>query len=273
MVGAIVAVLITPYGFAVIAYYHHTVLNSTLASFDTEWQPVTVQTFAAVSFFVAAAVVIWSFGRHPGQLRLWDRLALLVLAAGTIIAVRNLPWFAMATAMLLPLSIDRAVRAREPAPGRPTLNLAMVGTVAVLLVLELGRTIAAGPGALGTDDPATGLAATTVAAARLHARVFADERYADWLLWMDPSLGGRVAYDARLELLTRGQLARIVALKKGVGPDYAAAASGDRLLMLDDTSAPEGIAEFEREPGATVLYRGSGLVVIERTLAAAGGRG
>ena len=54
-----------------------------------------------------------------------------------------------------------------------------------------------------------------------NVKIFADVRYADWLIWKDPQLfSGRVAYDTSLELLTPKQLAQIsdpVAGPKGRG--------------------------------------------------------
>ena len=44
------------------------------------------------------------------------------------------------------------------------------------------------------------------AAAGAHGRVFANESYADWLVFEHPQLAGRIAYDSRFELLTSRQL-------------------------------------------------------------------
>src|SRR5207244_11967687 len=43
-------------------------------------------------------------------------------------------------------------------------------------------------------------------------RVYAADRFADWLLWHEPALEGRVAYDSRLELLTGQQLLSLATL-------------------------------------------------------------
>ena len=50
------------------------------------------------------------------------------------------------------------------------------------------------------------------------ATVFADERYADWLLWEYPQLVGRVAYDIRFELFTLDQLNDLRAYRRVTGP-------------------------------------------------------
>jgi len=38
------------------------------------------------------------------------------------------------------------------------------------------------------------------------ARVYADVHFSDWLLWHEPALAGRIAFDIRFELLTQRQL-------------------------------------------------------------------
>jgi hypothetical protein len=49
-----------------------------------------------------------------------------------------------------------------------------------------------------------------------HARVLADVRFADWLIWEDPHLfSGRVAYDTSFELLTERQLEAVGDLAAG----------------------------------------------------------
>jgi hypothetical protein len=53
-------------------------------------------------------------------------------------------------------------------------------------------------------------------AARPETRVYASERLADWLLWKRPVLRRRVAFDARVELLGRGEVDRIVDFESGL---------------------------------------------------------
>jgi hypothetical protein len=45
--------------------------------------------------------------------------------------------------------------------------------------------------------------------------VFANGAYADWLLFRVPALRGRLAYDARFEILPRGRLAEAAAVSIG----------------------------------------------------------
>ena len=56
-------------------------------------------------------------------------------------------------------------------------------------------------------------AAAVAAAAGPHGIVLADDEHADWLLWTEPSLAGRVAYDVRFELFNGPELQQIVSLR------------------------------------------------------------
>jgi hypothetical protein len=61
--------------------------------------------------------------------------------------------------------------------------------------------------------PAGAAAAATSAAGSSDRPVFASERVADWLLATDPTLRGRVAFDARIELLPPALFEKLVLLK------------------------------------------------------------
>jgi hypothetical protein len=100
-------------------------------------------------------------------------------------------------------------------------------------------------------------------------RVFADQKSADWLLWRDPNLAGRVAFDVRFELLSSAVLRRLQRLYLAAGPDWKRAARGYRLLVLNEKDDPISSEEFLREAGRTVLYNDGTLVVIRRSASAA----
>jgi hypothetical protein len=87
----------------------------------------------------------------------------------------------------------------------------------------------------------------------------------DWLLWRDPELDGRIADDARFELLTAAQLTGLQAVFEQIGTDWKRAARGYRLLVLLRSQEPGAIAAFRHEPGARVLLDRGGRVVILRS--------
>jgi hypothetical protein len=96
-------------------------------------------------------------------------------------------------------------------------------------------------------------------------RVYSDEAFSDWLLWRLPYLRGRVAYDARFEILTAHQLDQVVRLKSVSGLNWKRAARGYRLIVLDRARERDAVGAFEREPGRRVLYDRHGIVVILRS--------
>jgi hypothetical protein len=270
LVGSPVCLLITPYGLSMASYYRATLLNSAFRKFTTEWQPVTAVPVVAGVFFVLAAITVWSFGRYPRQTTLWERCALIAVAVAAIIAIRNVEWFGLTALMLLPLSIDAAVRS-NPQRGRSrrTLNLALAGTAVVVLALVLGATLLRPASSFERPYPDAAAAAVNEVAADRSVRVYADEKFADWLLWEAPALHGRVAYDARFELLSTEQLGWIATLKLIGAPDWKRAARGYRLVVLDQATTTKAITAFEREPGRRIVYAHAGVVVILRSAAEA----
>jgi hypothetical protein len=269
--AAPLCLLATPYGTDIVSYYRATLIDGNLSRFVTEWQPVTTLPVVAVPFFLLAAIVVWSFGRHVGRTTLFERCALLVLGAGAIIALRNVVWFSLAALIVLPVSIDLAVRSKQGAPSqggaRTPLNLALVTAAAVFLVVELGQATARSPSSLEPLYPSGALAQVRHNVdAGTSSRVYADERYADWLLWRLPQLRGRVAYDAAFELLSSAQLEAIEDLKAQAGDDANRAARGYRLLVLE-SSAGAVVRAFLRQPGTRRLFEGDGAMVLLRPVA------
>jgi hypothetical protein len=69
------------------------------------------------------------------------------------------------------------------------------------VVVLIGAAVAANPASWFTSGFPPAAADATTAAAGPHGTVLAMSGYADWLLWSKPGLRGRVAFDARFELL------------------------------------------------------------------------
>ena len=78
--------------------------------------------------------------------------------------------------------------------------------------------------------------------------VYPSDKHGDWLLWKEPSLRGRVAYDVRFELLTSAQLTSRRPLQ------VARTRAGSRLqraipiLVFDPTDGKARIRTLRREP-------------------------
>jgi hypothetical protein len=86
--------------------------------------------------------------------------------------------------------------------------------------------------------------------------------YADWLLWSQPQLRGRVAFDARFELLTSRQVASIGAFQSRVG-DWRRAVRGYRVVVLDRRDDGK-LQKALVESGAMKMVQTNGDVVVLR---------
>jgi hypothetical protein len=78
--------------------------------------------------------------------------------------------------------------------------------------------------------------------------VFADDRHADWLLWAQPSLRGRIAYDIRFELLTPQQFRTLRAAKPTLLRAYG--------VFVSSPSTP-----ICPGSGCRIVYRDAGVLV------------
>jgi hypothetical protein len=254
--------LASPYGAALPRYYRSVLDNPTLAHSVSEWAPSTLR--GQPVFFAALAAGLVLAVRSRTALTPFARLALAASAIGGLLAVRGEVWFALTAAAVLPAALDAwwAPGARR---GRSRLNLGLaLGGLAVAATAFLA-VVRHGAAWFVQDYPARAAATVESAtSADRSLRVFADERYADWLLFEDPRLAGRVAYDLRFELLGSKQLASLVAFRTEHGLDWPKAADGYGLLVLDPASDRGAVRLYERQAGAMVLYRDRNVVVIRR---------
>jgi hypothetical protein len=132
---------------------------------------------------------------------------LLVLA---IEATRGVTWFTLFALIVLPGAL-RELRLAAVTAGRSDLGLA------VAFVVALGALIVAAsrPGSWFTRDYPPSAAQVVARAAGSNGAVFANGAFSDWLLLEAPSLRGRLAYDARFEVLPEGRLADAAAVSIG----------------------------------------------------------
>jgi hypothetical protein len=272
IVGGPLCLLLTPYGTSIVSYYHATLFNGALKGAVTEWQPVTSVVVIAVPLFGLLGVALWSFGRHRHKTTLWEQAALVALAVAAIDAVRNVPFFVLAAVIIVGLSLDGAVAARFAAPSRvwPRVNRKLaVWTLAVLLALGAAVTVARPAAGFESARLQRVLAVVQAATGANHSlRVMADQEAADWLLWRDPSLRGRVAFDVRFELLSATTFKQLQRLGLAAGLGWKQAARGYRLLVLDVAQQRLSIGAFLAEPGRRILYDDGQFVVILRTVEA-----
>jgi hypothetical protein len=242
LIGAPLCVLASPYGLDLVAYYRTMLVSPPLAEFVQEWRPPSVQA-ATAGFFVTAFLITALWARHQAVLTSFERWALPLLLLGSMTAVRNAVWFELAAAVSFPRLLDAAWPSRIVLTERVRRVNVALGTVAACLALVVLSAQLARPGSFEQGrSPAA--AAAVAAAAGPHGIVLADDDHADWLLWQEPSLEGRVAYDVRFELFDRRELVEIGRLQ--VAPSsWAGCGAGVRVVRV-----PLGFAAVGRPTSA-----------------------
>jgi hypothetical protein len=216
------ALLATPYGTAMFHYYSVTLLNPQFSRMVTEWKPIMSVPVLAAPLFAVIALTVVAVARTVARARagrgdrpaLFDVLALLALAIGAVMAVRNVTWFGLALVVLLPRVITQ-MKGGAAAPLRRARSNRLVAIASLLLAALMTFAILGRPTTWFTSTyPAKSITTLRVLIQRHpQTRILADVRYADWLIWEDPKLfSGRVAYDTSFELLTPTELSAIADL-------------------------------------------------------------
>jgi hypothetical protein len=259
LAGPVVCVFLSPYGLSLAGYYRKFLFNRGFSNYIVEWAP-TKLTQSSIPFYVLLLGAFWLLGRSK-TLTGFERLAVAVTAVLGIGAVRNTLWFALTAVVILPRALEEAWP--ENAPQRRLnvfMGLAATGIAAVSVALAIARPVD------GLDKHWPPKAATAVAVAARKdpsLRIYANLRWADWLLFTHPELAGRVEFDARVELLKLSQLAKVFQFANRVG-DWQTVVAGDRLLVLDLTQDRAAEKVFLARRGTRRLYRDDGLSVLLR---------
>ncbi len=266
VIGAPLCLFLTPYGLAIVSYYRSTLLNPEFSKLVTEWQPVTAYTILAVPFLALLVITIWAIGRSGSRTPAFDQLALVLLGLAGVFAVRNITWFGLATMMLLPATISQVARRKPPAQRRVKLNLAIALSSIALVLVATVSTFARPASWFESTYPkrAVGIVAG-IAARDPGARIFADVHYDDWLVWHDPALAGRIAYDTSFELLTQAQLESIADLTQQLAPGQRDPLATYSVLVLNPTSKGSNRILLAR-PGVHVILRSKRVIIATKPL-------
>jgi hypothetical protein len=261
VVGAPLCLLASPYGFHLVDYYRLMLLHPPLAGFVGEWRPPTVGATTAV-FFVSAFAMTALWARHQRALTSFERWALPLLLVGALTAVRNTVWFELAVAVSFARLLDAAWPSSAMSNGVRRVNL-VLGSVATIAAVAVVATHLARPSSWFEEGASPAAAAAVAAAAGPGGIVLADDEHADWLLWEQPSVVGRVAYDVRFELFDRRQLVQIVALQRAASPVWARCGAGATVVTFAGNVELRRIAEAGvLAPGWRRIARGSQFAAI-----------
>ena len=256
------AVLATPYGpVATAEYYHLLLVDPPFAGRVTEWRwaaPAVNTMFFYVLVAIAIPLVIW--GRK--RLALFDLAVLALTVAGAVTAIRGITWFALACMVFLPVAIGRSLESRRPGEPRRRFNVALTAAMAgILTVVALSSFLRP------TSWYETYWPREAVAAVRDELqpgdRVFAPDRFSDWMLFKIPELRGRLAYDVRFEVYDREFFDRLQVYAGETGADWKSFADGYRIVIVDETRRSH-TNDFLEEPGARTTYRDDEITVVVR---------
>jgi hypothetical protein len=265
LVLAPLAVLATPYGPIETARYYHLLLVDPPFGRElvTEWRrsDPSWDTFAFYVLAALALVVVY-LGRR--RLTLFDFATLAFTGAGAVLAIRGIPWFALACLVLVPVAIGRSLEGGTPRLARRLDGYLSYGAAAFLALVVVV--------ALARDDswyernwPERAATAVEQAAPDPETRVFATSRDADWLLFRIPELRGRLAYDVRFEIYDRATFERIVRFRGEQGEDWKSLADGYEVVVFETDQEPSShVEDFLREPGARPIYADERITVIRR---------
>jgi hypothetical protein len=266
--GAPIACLVaSPYALKLPEYYRHVLVNPGFRDYILEWQPTTPGLKTA-PFYLLAFIAAWLVGRRGDRLTSFEKVVLVSTILIGLQSLRGVIWFSLAAFMLLPRLLGGGGEL-TPAGSTARLRFASgaLAALSVLVVAATVATVAAKPASwFERHYPEGALAAVQRAEVRQpRVQIFASTQYSDWLLLRLPDLTGRIAYDARFELMPTYRLRQLVDVQRQVaGWQKVVAPFG--LFVLKDGAADEGslIKGLLQVEHARVLYRGNGAVVLSR---------
>jgi len=249
--------LASPYALHLPSYYDKILVGGHFKKFVTEWAPTTL-TPGTAAVYILVLGGLWLLGRAGREAALLDQLVFALTAVLAFEAVRNTAWVGLVALAVLPPLVDRL---RGPVQDPPRMNrilaLTILATAAIAIVA-----VAAKPTSWFTSKFPPAAASAASAAAGKQGHVFATSPYADWLLWKQPALAGRVAFDARFELLSTSQIQRIARLQARSG-DWLRTVSGYRVFVLG-THSDHALARSLIRRGARVVFSSPQVVVLRR---------
>ena len=256
------AALMTPYGPLTTArYYYLLLIDPPFAGRVTEWSwadPAINTMF--FYFLVAITIPLFVLGRR--RLTLFDFALLALTLVGAVTAIRGIVWFALACMVFAPVAIGRKLESRNPGEPRRGLNVTLAAVMAVAVFAAAASLFTKSDSWFEKNWPSGAVEAVRDATGP-DDRVFAPDRFSDWLLWKIPDLRGRVAYDVRFELYDREFFDRLGDYGAETGDDWKSFADGYRIVLVDETRRSH-TADFLTEPRARVLYTGGEITVIAR---------
>jgi len=206
---AVASLFASPYAPHLPGYYRTVLFNGEFATYLPDWMPTALAP-ATAAFYLLAFAAVFALARVPKAFTPFEKTALVVLLVLAVEATRGVTWFVLFVLVVLPGAL-RGLPLPRITVRRAELVLGAAGVVAVgALAVAASR-----PASWFARDYPTSAARVVAATAGENAKVFANGAFGDWLLLKAPSLRGRIAYDARFEVLPDGRLADAAAVSIG----------------------------------------------------------
>ena len=265
LVAAPVLLLASPYGLSLVDYYHRLLLNPAFSQYVIEWAPTRFG-IATAPFYLLALMAAWVAGRCAARLSRFEQGALLLTLVLGLMAVRSVVWFMLAALVLLPRALDGALRSQWERARFPYVNRLMVAGAPIAAAIFVVGAFAH-PAAWFTRDYPRAAAdrAAQVAARDPQVRIFANERFADWLVLEHPELAGRIAFDGRFELLTTKELKSIVRFRAQIQGGNMVIRPYELLVLYPSARSEQRVTRALLAAHAgRAIYRDSDIAVIRR---------
>jgi hypothetical protein len=257
LVAPWLCILVSPYATS-LPHYYREIFSSGFGSYVTEWAPTTLTLLNAPGYLLMLGG-FWLIGRAGARTTAFEKLAFVGLTVLAFDAVRNVVWLALFALVILPRLMDTLrAPAVEPKRMNRLLALAMLAGVAVATI-----GVAFEPDSWFLQQYPVKAANAAAATAGTHGRVFADERYADWLVFEHPQLAGRIAYDSRFELLTSRQLRSVEEFRNLVA-GWKETIGGYSVLVLDRKADDQPLKALLNAQQARAVTRQGPVVVLQR---------
>jgi len=250
----------SPYGTGLVRYYRDLFVDSPVSRYVTEWQPPSPHGYE-LAFFVLSAVVVVVAVWQWRSLAAYDLAVLAITLAGALRSVRAVVWFALAVALLLPVALDAIT---GPAPASQVHRRAartLVGTCVAVASFAALVTLVHDDTWYERGWP--GAAVRRPLLAHPSDTVWASGTYADWLLWKEPALRGRLAWDARFELLTESELREAIRFNR-MDPGWQDVVAPYPLLFLDRRRHAKQARQLVADGRTRVLVTEGPTVVLQR---------
>jgi len=251
-------IFVSPYVLHLPAYYQKVLLGSDFKHLVTEWAPTTLMPVTAPMFLLVLGG-LWMLGRNARTLPVYDQVAFVVMAVISFQAIRNIAWIGLVALAVLPPLIDRM---RSPVEEPKRLNRILALVIIGSALISLAGVAAKQTNWFTHAFPGGGTKAAARAAGG-KGRVFATSPYADWVLWEEPQLAGRVAFDTRFELLSTAQLDALGRIENAAG-NWRKSLRGYSVFVLGRKNDDTLEHALRHDLKARVVFSSPQVVVLRR---------